>query len=81
MQYDRCAQFGRDLGQRSDREPPGELVPGREAALDEVRHDVERELLGERRREQLAAMYDELLDKYSVTIEGPASQPGAESSR
>jgi len=58
-----------------------ELVPGREAALDEVRRDVERELLGERRREQLAAMYDELLDKYSVTIEGPASQPGAESSR
>jgi len=58
-----------------------ELVSGREAALDEVRRDVERELLGERRREQLAAMYDELLDKYSVTIEGPASQPGAESSR
>ena len=58
-----------------------ELVPGREATLDEVRRDVERELLGERRREQLAAMYDELLDKYSVTIEGPASQPGAESSR
>lgn len=58
-----------------------ELVPGREAALDEVRRDVERELLGERRREQLAAMYDELLDKYSVTIEGPASQTGAESSR
>jgi hypothetical protein len=58
-----------------------ELVPGREADLDEVRRDVERELLGERRREQLAAMYDELLDKYSVTIEGPASQPGAEASR
>jgi len=58
-----------------------ELVSGREAALDEVRRDVERELLGERRREQLAKMYDELLDKYSVTIESPASQSGAESSR
>ena len=34
-----------------------------------------------RRREQLAKMYDELLDKYSVTIESPASQSGAESSR
>jgi len=50
-----------------------ELLPGREATLDEVRRDVERELLGQRRREQLAAMYDELLGKYSVTIEGPAT--------
>lgn len=50
-----------------------ELVPGREATLDEVRRDVERELLGQRRREQLAAMYDELLGKYSVTIEGPST--------
>ena len=57
------------------------LVPGREATLDEVRGDVERELLGQRRREQLAAMYDELAGRYSVTIEGVASQPGAESPR
>jgi len=58
-----------------------EQVPGRQATLDEVRRDVERELLSERRREQLAAMYDELLGKYSVTIEGPASPPGGESPR
>ena len=54
-----------------------ELVPGREAALDEVRRDVERELLSQRRREQLAAMYDELLQKYSVTIEKPVTGEGA----
>jgi hypothetical protein len=58
-----------------------ELVPGREAALDEVRRDVERELLSQRRRDQLAAMYDELLGKYSVTIEGPSSEPGGEPAR
>ena len=52
-----------------------ELVPGREATLDEVRRDVERELLSQRRRDQLAAMYDELLGKYSVTIEPPAAEP------
>jgi len=57
------------------------VVPGRAATLDEVRRDVERELLGERRREQLAAMYDELLGKYSVTIEGPDPQPGVEAPR
>jgi len=51
-----------------------ELVPGREATLDEVRRDVERELLSQRRRDQLAAMYDELLGKYSVTIEQPAAE-------
>jgi hypothetical protein len=58
-----------------------ELVPGREATLDEVRRDVERELVGQRRRDQLAAMYDELLGKYSVTIERPSSQPPAEAPR
>jgi len=57
------------------------VVPGRAATLDEVRRDVERELLGERRREQLAAMYDELLGKYSVTIERPDPQPGVEAPR
>jgi hypothetical protein len=58
-----------------------DLVPGRAATLDEVRRDVERELLGQRRREQLAAMYDELLGKYSVTIEGPSAGTGAEPAR
>ncbi len=58
-----------------------EVVPGRAVTLDEVRRDVERELLSQRRREQLAAMYDELLGKYSVTIEGSSSQPAGEASR
>lgn len=58
-----------------------EVVSGREATLDEVRRDVERELLSQRRRDQLAAMYDELLGKYSVTIEPPAAAPGAEPPR
>lgn len=52
------------------------LVPGRLPSLDEVRPLVEREWLSTRRREQLAAMYDELLQKYSVTIEGPNSAVG-----
>lgn len=56
-------------------------VEGRVPPLDEVRPLVERELLGERRREQLAALYDELLQKYSVTIEGPAAQDRAGSSQ
>ena len=58
-----------------------ESITGRAAVLDEVRREVERELLGQRRRDQLAAMYDELLGKYSVTIEGPSSQPPAEAPR
>jgi hypothetical protein len=58
-----------------------ESVPGRAATLDEVRRDVERELLSERRRDQLAAMYEELLGKYSVTVEVPPSQAGKEALR
>lgn len=54
-----------------------ERVAGRVPSLDEVRPLVERELLGQRRREQLAAMYDELLQKYSVTIDGVTARPGA----
>ena len=50
-----------------------ERVEGRMPSLEEVRPMVERELLGQRRREQLAAMYDELLQKYSVTFEGAAA--------
>jgi hypothetical protein len=59
---------------------PREVVPGRALALDEARRDVERELLSQRRREQLAAMYDELLGKYSVTIDGPSLQAGQDGS-
>ena len=55
-----------------------ERVAGRMPTLEEVRPMVERELLGQRRREQLAAMYDQLLQKYSITIESPAASAGAE---
>ena len=58
-----------------------ESVTGRAAVLEEVRREVERELLSQRRREQLAAMYDELLQKYSVTVEGAAGPEGEGSGR
>jgi hypothetical protein len=58
-----------------------ERVAGRVPALEEVRPLVERELLNQRRREQLAAMYDELLQKYSVTIESASAQEAAGSRR
>jgi hypothetical protein len=52
------------------------LVPERvEAArpsLTEVRPMVERELLAERRRAQLADLYERLLRKYTISIESPA---------
>lgn len=51
-------------------------VEGRVPPLDEVRSLVERELLNLRRREQLAALYDDLLQKYSVTIEGTDAAEG-----
>ncbi len=53
-------------------------VEGRMPTLAEVRPVVEREWLGQRRREQLAAMYEELLQKYSVTFEGAAGPAGGE---
>jgi len=58
-----------------------EAVPGRAVTLDEVRRDVERDLLSERRRDQLAAMYEELLGKYSVTVEVLPSQTGEKEAR
>jgi parvulin-like peptidyl-prolyl isomerase len=58
-----------------------ERIAGHVPALEEIRPLVERELLNQRRREQLAAMYDELLQKYSVTIEGPGGQAGAGGAR
>jgi hypothetical protein len=60
------------------------LVSEREAAarppLASVRPLVERELLAERRTRQLQALYDRLLEKYTVSIELPKegeSQPAA----
>lgn len=52
------------------------LVPERVAAerpaLADVRPVVERELMAERRRAQLQALYERLLQKYRVSIEMPA---------
>lgn len=44
-------------------------------ALADVRQLVERELLAERRKAQLEALYTRLLGKYTVTIEMPEEQP------
>ena len=57
------------------------LVPERVAparpALGDVRPVVERELLAERRRTQLLALYERLLAKYTVTIEMPKEEKKA----
>ena len=54
------------------------LVPGRiepaPLALADVRPLVERELLAERRRTQLQALYERLLERYTVTIEMPKEE-------
>ncbi len=49
-------------------------------ALAEVRSVVERELLAERRRTRLQALYERLLGKYAVTIEMPKPEKTAASS-
>jgi parvulin-like peptidyl-prolyl isomerase len=54
-----------------------EKVPAARPALEAVRPLVERELLAERRRTQLAALYERLLRRYSVTIEMPAEEKKA----
>jgi hypothetical protein len=48
-----------------------ERVAAARPALAEVRPLVERELLAERRRTQLQALYERLLQKYTVSIEMP----------
>jgi parvulin-like peptidyl-prolyl isomerase len=48
-----------------------ERVAAAPPALADVRPLVERELLAERRRTQLQALYERLLQKYTVTIEMP----------
>jgi hypothetical protein len=46
--------------------------------LDEIRPEVEREVLQERRKEQLDALYQSLLKKYPVSIELPKEEPSAQ---
>jgi parvulin-like peptidyl-prolyl isomerase len=53
------------------------VAPAR-PALAELRPAVERELLAERRRDGLQALYEQLLQKYTVSIEMPKPQPEAQ---
>jgi hypothetical protein len=48
-------------------------VPGKRPELAEVRPAVERELLANRRKEQLDAMYRRMLERYSVVVEKSAA--------
>jgi hypothetical protein len=50
---------------------------GRLPALAEVRPQVERELTGDRRRRQLAAMYDRLLARYRLVVEKRTDLPAS----
>jgi hypothetical protein len=49
-----------------------ERALGSRPALAEIRPQVERELLAERRKRELDAFYERLLQRYTVTIEKPA---------
>jgi uncharacterized coiled-coil protein SlyX len=53
-----------------------ERVAAAPPALADVRPLVERELLAERRRTQLQALYERLLQRYTVTIEMPKEEAG-----
>jgi len=53
-----------------------EVRPGRAPALDEVRAAVERDLLNDRRSRQLDALYEQLLERYRVTVEQRDSGEG-----
>ena len=48
-----------------------ERIEGREPELDDVRDAVARDLLTSRRKEQLEAMYERLLEQYDVVIDMP----------
>jgi hypothetical protein len=56
-----------------------EREEGRLPTLAEVRPQVERELTADRRRRQLAAMYDRLLARYRVVVEERTDRPAASS--
>ncbi len=52
-------------------------VAAKAPKLDEIRPEVEREVMQDRRNAQLDELYQSLLKKYSVTIELPKEQPPA----
>lgn len=53
-----------------------EIRPGRAPALDDVRAVVERDLVNDRRSRQLDALYEQLLERYRVTVEQRESGGG-----
>jgi hypothetical protein len=52
-----------------------ERIAAAPPALSEIRPMVERELLAERRKRDLDALYERLLEKYTVTVEKPKPPP------
>jgi hypothetical protein len=54
-----------------------ERVPASVPDLAAVRREVEREVVTERRRKAMDALYQRLLRKYTVTVERPAPAPAA----
>ena len=52
-----------------------ERTPAASPALAEIRPQVEREVLAERRKRDLDSLYERLLEKYTVTIEKPKPKP------
>jgi parvulin-like peptidyl-prolyl isomerase len=58
-----------------------ERLPGGRPTLAEVRSQVEREVLAERRRRALDALYAGLLARYRVTIDRPAPRPAPTAER
>ena len=54
-------------------------VPGRQPELAEVRDEVERDVLVQRRKESIDRLYDELAANYTIEIEplGPSREAGA----
>jgi parvulin-like peptidyl-prolyl isomerase len=58
-----------------------ERVEAAQPTLAAVRGVVEREVLAERRKKQLAAMYERLLSKYRVVIDAPAAGAAASGAR
>jgi hypothetical protein len=58
-----------------------ERSDGAPAELAAVRPLVEREVLAERRKAEMQALYERLLAKYSVRIESPGPQPAATDAR
>jgi hypothetical protein len=55
-----------------------ERIEGREPALEDVREAVARDLLTSRRKGQLEAMYERLLERYDVAIDMPDSEAAPE---